>query len=247
MAGGFHDIPPNIFASQVRIRWAHVWGWWPRHDTLSGMARHRTRETPDSDDDQPLAVSPRDITEREVATSDFATRAISQRIRDVVDRIAIAPDARVLEVGCGDGQAATVVCERLGDGGSMLAMDRSPVMIAATGERNDVHLLAGLLEVRAARIARATLEPGSFDVIFGINVRDMWDDAATARTLRAALAPEGRLWAILQLPPGRDATGVDTKIAAKLGAAGFEVVQSGTFDAGQTPGGWVECAVGADA
>ena len=192
-------------------------------------------------DTSPGDISPRDITPRDVSTRDDAPREISQRIRDAVERITIPPGARVLEVGCGHGQAVELVCERLGEGGTMVAIDRSPVMIAATGERNDGPLLSGVLAVRAARIARASLEPGSFDVIFGINVRDMWDDAATARTLRAALAPDGRLWAILQLPPGRDSTGLDAKIAARLEKVGFEVVHAGLFDEGQTPGGWVEC------
>ncbi len=186
-------------------------------------------------------ISPHDITERDVSTGDLASREISQRIRGAVDRITISPTARVLEVGCGDGQAAALVCERLSDGGSMLAIDRSPVMIAATGERNDVHVISKRLELRAARAQRASLEPGSFDLIFGINVRNMWDDAATAKTLRAALAPEGRLWAILQLPPGRDATNLNETIAPRLEKVGFQVVQSGVFDEGQTPGCWVEC------
>lgn len=192
-------------------------------------------------DEVPRDISPRDITERDVSTGHLASREISHRIRGAVDRIAIPPAARVLEVGCGDGQAAALVCERLGEDGSMLAIDRSPVMIAATGERNDVHVISGRLELRAARAQRASLEPGSFDLVFGINVRNMWDDPATAKTLRAALASDGRLWAILQLPPGKDSTGLDATIGGRLEKVGFRVVQSGVFDEGQTPGCWVEC------
>ena len=109
---------------------------------------------------------PRDITPREIAVPEVAPRAVSQRIRDAVAPIRVPADARVLEVGCGDGMAVSLVCEQLGEGGSMVAIDRSPTQVSATGERNDVHLLSGLLQVRAARIARASLEPGSFDLGF---------------------------------------------------------------------------------
>jgi SAM-dependent methyltransferase len=206
------------------------------------MTRDSATGDIDPNDFEPETIAERDITQREVIIGDLSSREISQRIRDAVERIVVPPDARVLEIGCGDGQAATLVCEQLVEGGgSMLAIDRSPVMIAATGERNDVHVLSKLLEVRAARAQRASLEPGSFDLIFGINVRNMWDDPATAKTLRSALAPDGRLWAILQLPPGKHSAGLDATIAKRLEKVGFDVVQSGTFDDGQTPGCWVEC------
>ncbi|MCW2920563.1 MAG: methyltransferase protein [Thermoleophilia bacterium] len=195
-----------------------------------------------SEDFVPRDINPRDITERDISSGDLSSREISQRIRDAVAPIRIAPNARVLEIGCGDGMAAALVCEQLGEGGSMLAIDRSPVMIAATGERNDVHVLSKLLEVRAARAQRASLEPGSFDLVFGINVRNMWDDPATAKTLLASLAPEGRLWAVLQLPPGKDATGLDATIAGRLEKVGFTVLSKGVFGEGQTPGCWVECS-----
>jgi cyclopropane fatty-acyl-phospholipid synthase-like methyltransferase len=202
-----------------------------------------------ADDDSPneipaRAINPRDITPRKVFPEADSRREVSQRIRDAVTAITIPAGARVLEVGCGDGMAVALVCEQLGDDGSIVAIDRSPTETAATGERNDKHLIAGRLEVRTARLARASLDAGSFDLIYGINVRDMWSDKPTARLLRAALAPEGRLWAIMQLPPGRDATGLDATIAGRLEALGFHVVQSGVFDEDMTPGCWVECSAG---
>ena len=80
----------------------------------------------------------------------------------LVAREAFGRDAPVvLEVGCGHGQAVELVCELIGPDGSMVAVDRSPTMTSATGERNDAHLISGRLSVRSARIARASLEPRS--------------------------------------------------------------------------------------
>jgi len=41
---------------------------------------------------------------------------MSERLRLVVEQLDLRPDHRILEIGCGHGVAATLVCERLETG-----------------------------------------------------------------------------------------------------------------------------------
>ena len=147
-------------------------------------------------------------------------------IRRAVETMALAPDDRVLEVGCGPGAAAELVCAGLSHG-RMLAVDRSAVAVRRAAERNAAHVAAGRLEVRRATLAELDLPPGSFDVAFAVNVNVFWtsDAAAELDALGRVLVPGGRLLLAYGDGPaaGMDQRHLDRVEASVAASPWFEV------------------------
>jgi ubiquinone/menaquinone biosynthesis C-methylase UbiE len=94
---------------------------------------------------------------------------VSDRLRSIVESLDIRPDDRVLEIGCGHGVAAALVCERL-DEGSLTAIDRSAKMIEAATRRNAEHVAAGKAEFLVASLEQLNLGNRRFDKVFAVRV-----------------------------------------------------------------------------
>jgi ubiquinone/menaquinone biosynthesis C-methylase UbiE len=118
---------------------------------------------------------------------------MNARLRAVVDRLDLQPEHRVLEIGCGHGVAATLVCERLTTG-QLTAIDRSAKMIDAAARRNARYVAAGTAEFLVATLEDADLGDRRFDRIFAVRVGLFHREPARARALAERwLAPGGRL------------------------------------------------------
>lgn len=131
--------------------------------------------------------------------ADYLAR-VSERLRAVVDGLGIRPDDRVLEIGCGHGVAATLVCERLGDG-RLTAVDRSAKMIEAAARRNAVHVAEGRAEFLVADLEDLDLGERRFDIVFAVRVGLFHRDPGRARVLVAPwLADGGRVEAFYDTP-----------------------------------------------
>jgi ubiquinone/menaquinone biosynthesis C-methylase UbiE len=125
---------------------------------------------------------------------------MTERLRSVVEQLDIGPDDRVLEIGCGHGVAATIVCERL-DGGRLTAIDRSAKMITAAARRNAAYVEAGKAEFLVADLEDLDLGDRRFDVIFAVRVGIFHREPERARALvEPWLAPGGRVRAFFDLP-----------------------------------------------
>ncbi|NEE00148.1 class I SAM-dependent methyltransferase [Phytoactinopolyspora halotolerans] len=145
------------------------------------------------------------------------------RHRWAVDQLDLTGAERVLEFGGGPGVATALVCERLTTG-SVLAIDRSPVAVRRTSERNTEHIASGRLVVRQCSLADLDVPAGSFEVAFGINVNVFWTTTADAElaALRRALVPGGRLLIAYGTGPSDpDNRNAITTVLATVKAGGF--------------------------
>jgi ubiquinone/menaquinone biosynthesis C-methylase UbiE len=125
---------------------------------------------------------------------------MSERLRSIVAQLDIRPDDRVLEIGCGHGVAATLVCERL-EGGHLTAIDRSHKMIDAASHRNATYVEAGKAEFLVATLEDLDLADRRFDKAFAVRVGLFDRDPDRARSLvEPWLAPGGRLFAFFDRP-----------------------------------------------
>ena len=122
--------------------------------------------------------------------ADYAANSCSQMVwaRELIARLSLCGDERILDVGCGDGQVSALLAHAV-PRGRVLGCDNSPEMIAHARQQ---HRRRNLEFVRAD--ARDLRVPGEFDVVFS-NAALHWVDDHRAFLAGAAgvLRPGGRL------------------------------------------------------
>ena len=125
---------------------------------------------------------------------------MTERLRSVVEQLDIRPEDRVLEIGCGHGVAATLVCELL-ESGHLTAVDRSAKMIEAAQRRNAAFVEAGRAEFLVAALEELELGQRRFDKIFAVRVGLFHREPERAHELAEKwLAPGGAVSAFFDSP-----------------------------------------------
>jgi SAM-dependent methyltransferase len=147
--------------------------------------------------------------------------AIAERLVWAVELLALLPGDRVLEIGCGHGIAAALVCERLG-AGRLVALDRSESMIRQANVRNRDAVACGKAAFHLAAIEDARLAGQTFDKIFAVNVNAFWQEPARELAAIAEyLAPGGRLYVVNQPPVPKQTKEIAARVRRNLEGAGF--------------------------
>lgn len=122
------------------------------------------------------------------------------RHRWAVETLAVKPDDRVLEVGCGHGLAVSLICEQLASG-TLTAIDRSQAMIERAAEKNRHDVDSGKAVFQATSLDRADFGGKRFDKVFAFNVSVFWKQPAHAlAAVRTLIEPEGTLYLFHQPP-----------------------------------------------
>jgi len=107
--------------------------------------------------------------------------------RDVLDRLELRGDERVLDAGCGTGRVTAVLLERL-PRGEVVAVDGSPSMVEQARER-----LGPRADVRVADLTELALETPVDAVLSTATFHWIDDHDRLFERLHAVLKPGGRL------------------------------------------------------
>jgi cyclopropane fatty-acyl-phospholipid synthase-like methyltransferase len=161
---------------------------------------------------------------------------VPERIAWAVEALAVDPNDRILEIGCGPGVAVDRIAERLRDG-VITGIDRSETAIARAERRNAPHLASGRAVLVRTTLADAVLERGGFDKAFAVNVNLFWLRVTTElHRVRRALAPGGSLHLFYEPPGAARADEIARRAPALLEAHGFSVGEVSTRPLGATRG-----------
>ncbi|MFD3579725.1 SAM-dependent methyltransferase [Streptomyces sp. NPDC058644] len=174
---------------------------------------------------------------------------VPERLTAAVELLGAGPDDRVLEIGCGRGVAAALICERLVRG-RLLGIDRSAAAIAAARERNAAAIASGRARFVRAVLADVRTAPlGTYDKILACDVNVFWTGPATRELaiVSALLAPGGVLLIACTPPPGRPLGPLEEILHARLRQAGLRTTAWGRAGGGRAdPGGGGGGGIGED-
>lgn len=154
----------------------------------------------------------------------MVVQSIPARIRWSVDLLDVQPNDQVLEIGCGPGYAADLICSRL-DKGRLLAIDRSESGVDRTKRRCAKWIEAGRLQVRHIDLATLRVPVKRLDRVFAFNVNLFWvrDCTREVALLHERVSPGGGVYLFFDAGRPEEVPKIVEKTSAALSRAGFRV------------------------
>jgi ubiquinone/menaquinone biosynthesis C-methylase UbiE len=154
----------------------------------------------------------------------MAVQQIPARIRWAVDFMDVQPNDHVLEIGCGAGAGAELICQRL-ESGKLFAIDRSESGVDRTKRRCKRYVDAGRLTVRQIDLATLRVPVKRLHKVYAFNVNLFWvrecrDEVAL---LHERVLPGGVVHLFYDTGRPEQVPLIKEKASAALAAGGFRV------------------------
>jgi cyclopropane fatty-acyl-phospholipid synthase-like methyltransferase len=151
------------------------------------------------------------------------TTRVPERLIWAADLLKVQPSDVVLEIGCGSGVLAELICTRLREG-RLVGIDRSAAIIAAATKRNRQHISDGRARFLPVTLKDALLANERFDKAVAVNVNVFWQrPEKELAALHALLAPKAALYLIYQPPTEDKAQQIAAQVRHNLESNGFSV------------------------
>lgn len=164
-----------------------------------------------------------------VAVFDDPARDEWQKPREVVAALELRPGMTVADVGAGTGYFSRHLSAAVGAGGSVLAADTEPELVAYLRERAEREGTSNLVPILASPENPRLPAAGSDLVLIVDTFHHIDDRVGYARNLKQTLRPRGRVaivdWRDRDLPVGPDRAHklAREKVVAEMTAAGYRL------------------------
>ncbi|MBO0843273.1 MAG: class I SAM-dependent methyltransferase [Nocardioides sp.] len=154
----------------------------------------------------------------------MVVQTIPARIRWAVDFMDVQPNDHILEIGCGPGAGAELICSRLVTG-KLFAIDRSESGVDRTKRRCAQYLDAGRLTVRQIDLATLRVPVKRLTKVFAFNVNLFWvrDASAEVNLLHERVLPGGTVNLFYEATRRDQVPEIVEKSSKTLTEAGFRV------------------------
>lgn len=149
---------------------------------------------------------------------------IPPRIRWAVELMDIQPNDNILEIGCGPGAGAELICSRL-ETGKLFAIDRSESGVDRTRRRNARYVESGRLTVRQIDLATLRVPVKRLTKVYAFNVNLFWVRACADEValLYERVLPGGTVYLFFEAHRQELVPTIIKKCSAVLSNAGFTV------------------------
>ena len=154
----------------------------------------------------------------------MVVQTIPARIRWAVDFMDVQPNDHILEIGCGPGAGAELICSRLTTG-KLFAIDRSESGVDRTKRRCQKYIDAGRLTVRQIDLATLRLPVKRLNKVFAFNVNLFWarEAADEVALLHERVLPGGTVNIFYEATRREQVPEMIEKTGRVLANAGFRV------------------------